>query len=227
MDICSEISTLLGDLVSIATKLCYPDSSICVLNGDETNLKNKYPEIFKKLESCRYNSDKRSPIKYGQDLVASWVYEDFLISTLTDMGLQIKKTGTDRNREILANTDISASSDCTVTYNEISRKLELMSDYKCCWNKYKKIDFRDKKYIKMCDEKAIFLGVAPLKHQYVILDFSIKPKAKLIPHHYPYGNKPVYQIKIMKSNLQNIDFKKIAEEIQNLLKTVPTSNERT
>ncbi len=80
--------------------------------------------------SCGYHRDGRSPIEYGQDLVASWIYEDTLIAELAKKGLQITGAGADKNREILGQANVTTESDCSVSSGNSSRKLEIMNDYK-------------------------------------------------------------------------------------------------
>ena len=74
------VKALLGDLIPIAVSLHYPDSSICVLKGDINVLKRDFPQTYSNLTSCNHNKDNRTFIEYGQDLVASWIYEDYLSS---------------------------------------------------------------------------------------------------------------------------------------------------
>lgn len=206
------MTELLGDLVSVATKLGYPESSICVLRGNIDLLAAEYPETYKNLMSCRHNRDNRTPIEYGQDLVASWIYEDSLMAELKKCGLEIVGAGADKNREILANAKVSAASDCCVSSGESSRKLEIMNDYKGYWSKYNRIDLRDDKFNKLERENSIFLGVVPQEKKYIIIDFGKKVEAKFIPSHYPYGYKPVYQIAITRDQLKVLDFNEIAQE---------------
>ena len=96
------MTELLGDLVPVAASLGYPDSSICVLKGDIDLLAAEFPQTHANLMSCGYHKDGRTPIEYGQDLVASWIYEDSLMAELTKKGLQITGAGADKKREILA-----------------------------------------------------------------------------------------------------------------------------
>lgn len=211
------MTELLGDLVPVATSLGYPESSICVLEGNIDLLAAKFPQTHANLMSCRHNRDSRTPIEYGQDLVASWIYEDTLMAELNNCGLEIVGAGADRNREILATAKVSAASDCCVSSGGSSRKLEIMNDYKGYWSKYRRIDLRDDKFNKLGRENSIFLGVAPQEKKYVIIDFANNVNAKYIPSHFPYGYKPAYQIAITQEQLKDLDFKAIAQEIASLL----------
>ena len=211
------MTELLGDLVSVATSLGYPESSICVLKGDIDLLAAEFPQTHANLMSCRHNRDNRTPIEYGQDLVASWIYEDSLMAELTKCGLEIVGDGADKNREILATAKVSAASDGCVSLDGSSRKLEIMNDYKGYWSRYRRIDLRDEKFNKLDRENSIFLGVAPQEKKYVIIDFANKIEAKFVRSHPPYGYKPAYQIGITQDQLKYLDFNKIAQEIAGML----------
>ena len=207
------MTELLGDLVPVAASLGYPDSSICVLKGDIELLAAEYPETHKNLMSCGYHKDGRTPIEYGQDLVASWIYEDSLMAELTKKGLQITGAGADKKREILARANVTTESDCCVSSGNTSRKLEIMNDYKGYWSTRHKCHLRDEKYTRMTRENAIFLGVAPLDKKYFIADFANPVEAKYIPYHRPYYGKPAYEISVSQDRLKELDFNTIAQEI--------------
>ena len=208
------VKALLGDLIPIAVSLHYPDSSICVLKGDINVLKRDFPQTYSNLTSCKHNKDNRTFIEYGQDLVASWIYEDYLIEQLTQHGLSIERAGADKNREILAKTNVSSTSDCLVKYNNCSRKLEIMNDYKGYWTKYGSVDLRDDKFEKLRNENAIFLGTAPIDKKYIFLDFSKQIDAEYISSHRPYGGKPAYKIKGIKKLLKDLDYQEIVKDIK-------------
>lgn len=208
------VTALLGDLTSIAVSLGYPDSSICVLKGDIELLKKEFPQTYSNLISCRHNRDHRTPIEYGQDLVASWIYEDYLIEQLSRCGLSIVRAGADKNREILANTKVSSASDCQISFNGCSRKLEIMNDYKGYWSKYGNIDLRDDKFEKLCKENSIFLGTAPQDNKYIIIDFTKPINAEYIPSHFPYGGKPAYKINGIGKSLKDLNYQEIVKDIK-------------
>ena len=106
--------------------------------------------------SYRHNRDNRTPIEYGQDLVASWIYEDSLMAELKKCGLEIECASADKNREILTTAKVSAASDFRVGAGGSYRKLEIMNEYKGYWSKYRRIDLRDDKFNKPNNEDTIF-----------------------------------------------------------------------
>lgn len=213
----SGMSQLLGDLVPIAKSLNYPDSSICVLSGDMDTLQESFPDTYSNLLSCRHNRDRRTPIEYGQDLVASWLFEDYLMRELTIAGLNIEGAGADKNREILPNTKVSSSSDSTVSFQGRQRGLEIMNDYTGWWRKTHHIDLRDQKYNKIVKTKSIFLGISNSDNSYVLIDSMADFPSKFIQAHAPYGFKPAYQLTIRDDNMSPLDFKVLASQIKGLI----------
>lgn len=213
----SGMSQLLGDLVPIAKSLNYPESSITVLKGDMLELQTKHPQTYNNLLSCRHNRDRRTPLEYGQDLVASWLFEDYLMKELSDAGLAISGAGADKNREILPNVKVSSSSDCEVTYKGVTRGLEIMNDYTGWWKKTHHIDLRDQKYSKIVRTNSLFLGVSNSDNTYVLIDKMATFPSKFIPAHAPYGFKPAYQLTITDEDLKPLDFSTIATQIKGYL----------
>lgn len=211
-----QLSALLGDLTPIAKKLNYPDPSICVLGGDINELQKSFPDTYENLMTCGHNRDSRSPILYGQDLVASWLYEDYLMHELKSAGLDIVGAGADKNREILPNTRVSTDSDCLVSFNGKQKGLELMNDHKGFWKKTHKCHLRDQKYNKIFRTGSIFLGVSTSDNTYFITDDISSVPSKYLPVH-PLWHKPAQELTITTADLRPIDYKSIAEQIKGML----------
>jgi hypothetical protein len=207
-----------GNLITIAVQLSYSHVNILILKGKEEEVKIDYPEIYQNILSCRYHADKRNVFDYAKDIVASWVFEDYFISKIRGFNLKLDLDGADRNRVILPNNKTSSNSDYLITYKNIQRKMELMSDYKGYWTKYKMLDLRDSKYNKLVATKSIFLGICIPDNYFLFIDFEIPPKAKFIPSHYPYGGKPAYQIKVLNENKTEFSYESIVDRIK---KTYP------
>ena len=217
MSIFREIQQLFSKpLQEIAKELGYPDSTICVLSGSEVAVKTKYPTIYNNIQSCRHNRDARTPMQYAMDLAASWVMEDYIIEQLKNNGLSVSRAGEDKGRIVLAGKSVSSNSDCLVEYNGKSRNLELMNDYKGYWNKYKKMDLRDDKFLKLQNEKSLFLGVSTSDKKYLLLNFAKETNAIYSSFHYAY-NKPAYSIRITPDMLKALDYSDIARTIMSEL----------
>lgn len=205
------------DLVKKATEHNYPESSICILQGNLQRLKEEFPQTYSNLTSCRHHRDRRTPLEYGQDLVASWLFEDSLIQELKNRGLCISKAGADRNREILATAKVSASSDCIVSYLGKNRLLEIMNDYTGYWTRYRKIDLRDSKFSKLQESQSLFLGVSSVDNKYILLDMGKEVEYKYINNYFPYGGKPAYSIKLPENIMKGLDYTLLAKEIMELI----------
>lgn len=58
-------------LWKVAESMNYSEDNIIVLKGDIDQLEKKFPDTYDNLISCVHHADRRKPIEYGQDLVAS------------------------------------------------------------------------------------------------------------------------------------------------------------
>ncbi|HIZ87814.1 MAG TPA: hypothetical protein IAC03_06620 [Candidatus Coprenecus pullistercoris] len=212
-----HILNLYPDLVEKAQEYNYPASSVCILSGNELELQQKFPETYANLQSCKHNRDRRTPFEYGRDLVASWLFEDFLMESLSNAGLIVSGAGADKNREVLPATKVSSSSDCIVSYNGKTRLLELMSDYNGYWAKYGKMELRDAKFQKMKNSASLFLGISTIDNKYILLDMNKEFESTFIPSYSLYGHKPAYSIKLPKSSMKDLDFPQLADDIKNMM----------
>lgn len=206
-----------SDLIEKAKSYGYPESSVCILEGDMKKLECEFPVAYNNLMSCNHHRDRRTPIEYGQDLVASWLFEDYLMENLQAQGISVSGAGADKNREVLSNAKVSASSDCLVCYKGKQRLLELMSDYTGYWAKYKKMELRDSKFTKMQESQSLFLGISTVDHKYILMDMSGDFDVTFIPSYFLYGGKPAYSIKLSPNLLKDLDFAQIASDIKRMI----------
>ncbi len=210
-----ELPHFIGESLSnLAIQLKYSDSNILILNGEINELQARFPDVYENILSCRHNRDSRTPLEYAQDLVASWLFEDYLIEKLKDAGLLITHAGADKDREILSHRRVSASSDSSVSYNGKNRLLEIMTDYTGFWNKNGLIHLRDSKYKKLEQSNSLFIGFSTKDSSYVLYDFANKIDADYISYHYPYGGKPAYAVKINKNDLHPFYVESVIADIK-------------
>lgn len=190
-----------GGLVERAKQACYDKDNILILQGDEAALRTNYPQTYGNILSCKHQRDGRSPMEYARDLVASWLFEDFIIEKINESGMQTDAAGADKQRKILPGSKVSAASDFIVSYNGKKKQLELVNDYTGYWQEKGKMELRDDKYLKLANAGSLLLGVSLTNYSYFLLDFSKKISADYIKSHYPYGGKPAYSIPLGKNLL--------------------------
>lgn len=207
-------------LVEKADEFGYSLDNLLILKGKMDTLKEECPDIYNNIYSCDHNRDKRSPEQYAKDLVASWLFEDYLLSMIDNQYFSVSLAGADKDRHILAKTNVKSDSDFVISKNGISIRLELATDYYNYWHTFGCIDLRDDKFIKLKATGSILLGVSILDKTFFLLDFRDDSIiAKFIPHHKPYGYKPAYRINFKETNANFFEFSKanMIKEILRLL----------
>jgi len=160
--------------------------------------------------------DKRTGVEYAADLVIGWLSEDGLIDYFSNTGQSAVLSGDDRYREFLNPRKISTQADIELRSATGKRKLEYMNDWTDTWIKWNHLDLRENKYLKLVDEKAIFLGISPLSQEALVIDIGnekTKTNWVRIDSHWPYGGKPAWQLKNPKALMKPINesFKKIVD----------------
>ncbi len=207
----------LPHLVSFAKCLRYSEANIAILEAeieDSGRLQAQYPEVYANLLTCAHQRDNRTPLEYGQDLVASWVFEDvfyrYLRDRLPHSGMNVKLSGADRRREILSSANVSASSDYLLSFNGRDAYLELVNDYHGYWAKNLQCDLRDSKWDHLCrlaspDRPSLLLGLDLTNNKYFLMNVRESQDVRFLPSHLPYGGKPAYSISL-RNRLRDFTF---------------------
>jgi len=209
------------NMIDIAKELNYSTDNILILQSDENRLQNEFPETYKNLMSCTHNRDSRLPIAYAQDLICSWIFEDYLLENLKENGLDIRLSGNDKLRKILNVRKVSSNSDYLVTIGRKNIFIELANDYKGYWKKNKVCDLRDDKFKhiqKMSSEAdfSLLLGIDFSNRKFFILDvLDSNTKITYRDYHWAY-HKPVYSLDLNCVNYYDFDFLKIVEIIKEI-----------
>ena len=213
-----------GSLRDYAIRYGYDDSNIIILEGNEASLRENHLQIYNNLLSCRHHSDNRTPIQYGQDLVASWVFEDYFLNELKDTGLNISLSGADRNRAILPNRRTSTSSDYIITMaSGCQIQMELVNDYTGFWARTGKLHLRDNKYPRLRDNGCLLLAIAltPQTQKYALFDFREEIHATFLPRHEPWSrpgkDKAAYELEVLPEMLQDFSITNIKDHIERIL----------
>ena len=186
-----------ADLCALAEYYEYSEENLCILEGNEQELQRSFPQTYHNILSCEHNQDNRNPIQYAKDVVASWLFEDYLVSEFDDRDRDLELAGGDRNRILLPNSSVSSSSDCVYRYNGQSLRVEVMNSYTPFWKTQQRLHLRDNKYLQLCREKGVLLCVDTQDSTFAIIDFTqVAPPARYIKSHRPYGGKPAYELSL-------------------------------
>ncbi len=191
-------------LDQVACELGYEEDNILILRADQKGLMENYPITYKNMISCMHHADRRTPLEYAQDLVASWLIEDYFLINLSSDHYSILLDGADKNRKILSSARTSASSDFLISKPGFQIRLELMNDYTGYWMKNQVLHLRDAKYTQLQRTGSLFVAVAVPSSSFAIYDFRKDIPARYIPSHALYGGKPAYEIQIPHSMLRPI-----------------------
>lgn len=208
-------------MINIAKKMGYSEDNILILENNVDKLKEDYRDTYDNLKSCRHNRDSRTEIEYAQDLICSWIFEDYLIYNLKLNGIDANLSGADFERKILQSSSVSSKSDLVV--NGIDKKvyIELVNDYRGYWLKNNKVDLRDDKYLHIKNlssgnNKSFLLGVDFCNKKFFLFDINNNNDVKYESFHYAY-KKPAYSISLKNTTYYDFSFEKICEQIKNIL----------
>lgn len=219
LNIHEKIENILEEsLLNIAKKFNYHESNLIILENNLELLKEKHNDIYNNLLSCRQQRDTRSELTYAKDLIANWILEDILLNKLIENGFELNLAGNDKDRIILSNNKISTTPDYELNKNDNIYKIELICSFTNYWEKYKKIDFRNDKFLKSKEKKAIILCLDFFNNKFFILDLRLNKKLniKYIENHFVY-KKPVYSIILdNKINFFDLKFSNIINYFQKL-----------
>lgn len=206
------------DLVKIAKQFDYSLENQLILSDSrdvEIRLATQFPNVYENIKSCRHQRDHRTLMTYARDLVASWLFEDYLLNLLKKTFL-ITLSGADRTREILPNSKTSTESDYTISKGNLSLKFEVMTDYSNYWNTRKTLDLRDNKFIKLRGTSSFMICVDAMNRSFFIINFRKHVNHKFIPAHPPYGYKPAYKIELSKIDFKNFTIENLINNINEI-----------
>ena len=208
-------------MINIAKKMGYSEENIIILENNEEKLKRDYEDVYNNLKSCRHNRDGRTEMEYAQDLVCSWIFEDYLIYNLKLSGLNVELSGADFERKILQSSSVSSKSDLIIKGSKINIYIEVVNDYRGYWAKNKKVDLRDDKYLHIKslasgNNKSFLLGIDFCNKKFFLFDINNNQDVKYEPFHYAY-RKPAYSIDLKNIEYHDFSFEKICIEIKKYL----------
>ena len=182
-----------------AEKLNFSPVNLAILAGNMEYVKVNAPATYQNVMSCSHKADARSPFVYVRDIVASWVYEEYVRDVLTARcDFDVELAGADKDRTILASSKVSNGADYIWHLPDGStRTIELVCDYSGFWSAKCVMHLRDNKYIHLTESESILLGIDCKNHMFYLIDFAKgKTHAQYLPHHHAYDDKPAYAIEL-------------------------------
>lgn len=202
----------------LAKKLNYNESNILVLEGNEKDLKDLYPDVYANILSCVHNRDGRSPMEYARDLVSSWIFEDYMVQKFHSLGYNLYLSGKDKERVILPHSKVGSDSDVIFEYDNHKLNIEIMNDYSNYWERYNTLDLRDNKFDKLLQTNSVLLAVSLINRTYSLIPINEELEYRYIPYHRPYGGKPAYQISLKDIKFYNFKIDDIIENLKDIIK---------
>lgn len=160
-----------------------------IIAGELSNEQSEYLESVCSLP----NRDSRTPQEYARELVISWLLEDATEMLFTQQGVKIVKSGSDKNREFLADGKITSEADNKIQFNNQTRNMEVIYDHTGFWKREGKIDLRHNKHNHLKQMEALLFCLSTQDMQAVVIDYSAVVDAKQEMHE--IYQKPVMSIK--------------------------------
>lgn len=210
------------DIIQMAKDLNYDEDNILILKNDIVNLQKKYPDTYNGLMTCNHYRDSRSPIEYAQDLVCSWIFEDYLLEALQKGGINIELNGADKKRKLLSASKISSSSDYVFDYSGKKVFIELANDYRGYWKENDKCDLRDSKFLhlkKMAENNdfSLLLGIDFVNQKFFILDVN-SPSLDVQHSDFHWAfKKPAYTINLEKIEYYDFEISLLVDTIKSMV----------
>lgn len=193
----------------------YSAENVAIMANDENYLRRTNPSLFNGYLNNE-RRDRRTLMQYMQDLVASWIIEDTILTKIKlfskEIGipLTIKHTGCDKNRSILVDDTIAGrvtnNADFIAAINNTSIPLELSICFKESY-----IRLRNEKCKHLIEEKALLFHIEIIENserKYVCKYVLVSPKymqEKSEMEFFDKWDKYVYRLSIKQCQYRILD----------------------
>lgn len=211
------------DLINFAKQLNYSQFNVELLSENKNecekkiNLFNIDGVQLKNILSCSQQKDGRSPLDFAKDIVANWIFEDYLIDYIKNDKFKIIAYGVDKERNFLHTMKIKYDSDYKIKYKEKTFLMELSVNYLGYWQRENKLHLRCKKYDYLKRSNSLFLGIDMQNKKFILMDFATNFNSIYIEPHPPW-QKPAYEINIhYKENAKHLSKDNLMNSICNIL----------
>lgn len=149
------------------------------------------------------NRDSRTPQEYAKELVIGWLIEDATEALFARYGMNLKKSGSDKNREFLSEGMVTAETDYKIHFNDQIRHMEFAHDYTGHWQRTGSIDLRHNKHNHLKENEALLFCMSTTDMQAAIFDYSDVVDA--VQEMHPVYQKPVMSIKNVADRFMPLD----------------------
>lgn len=202
-------------IVNKAHKLGYGEVFISLLNGDEETVVQKYNSIWNTLKQSHYQREGRTPMEFGRDLTASWLFEDCVLGVLKVNGVNVSYGQDYINRKVFTSRVDKLDTNVTIYVGGKSHSLQIRCDHKLAWSKTNIMYLTESKFKKMKKRNALMLGFSTVDGKMIVMDNSCTKNATYIESYEPYGGRPVWAINISDYAISDFTFLNAAESIKN------------
>lgn len=180
-------------ILDVAERFHYSEENMTVLSGNEALFYEKYPDTVKWIKSnALYRKDNRTPFQFAQNMVRSWLVEDYLALNFSSMGVRTLLNAHDRDRKIVSDRGVTAEPDLRILINGSWEGVEVVCDYGSHTKYYNTIPLRDNKYPMLLSSRAFVLVVDVQDKSFAVVPVNATTKVSYRSKFEKFGGKPAY-----------------------------------
>jgi hypothetical protein len=146
--------------------------------------------------------DSRTPNEYGREVMRGWLVEDCVAHSLRNLGLDVRVTGADSDREFFGFGQHSPNYPDLEVNN---RSIEIVTDWTGHWSRNDSLDLRENKVDMLYKHDAIIIGVCPMDGTVLMLDTREHNRDRWSRREIDKFNKSGYTIEDISSNIGSVE----------------------
>lgn len=161
-------------------------------------------KLHKILSGTSHHRDFRNPREYAFNIILNWLIEDLVFWILFRSGANIKKSGSDKERQLLSGNAVSADSDLLVINNRKKIFIEIIANYptrrgfSSFWEQNGSFDLRDFKLNNLLRESesgtVFIVGIVVAKSKFFIMEINRSTNVNKINSQRNIGYKQTNEI---------------------------------